>query len=221
MPDIKLLGLAISVYTRIARLALEEKNIDYVLQEVDIFADAGAPQDYLELNPFGTIPCLLHDELVLYETSAINRYVDEISPAISLQPSLPEERARMNQIIGILDNYCYRPMVWDVYVQRVVVPTGGGLADEACITAALPGLRLVLEQLDEWSGKQGFLVGQALSLADLHLYPMLSYFIQTPEGVSMLDAFPGLQQWMRLMQLRRSVQATPFHKQAHDEIENN
>ena len=40
MPDIKLLGLAISVYTRIARLALVEKNIDYVLQEVDIFADA-------------------------------------------------------------------------------------------------------------------------------------------------------------------------------------
>ena len=137
MPEIKLLGLAISVYTRIARLALEEKNIDYVLQEVDIFADAGPPREYLELNPFGTIPCLLHGDLVIYETSAINRYVDEISPAISLQPSPPEQQARMNQIISILDNYCYRPMVWDVYVQRVVVPSGGGLADEASIAAAL------------------------------------------------------------------------------------
>jgi glutathione S-transferase len=220
MPDIKLLGLAISVYTRIARLALQEKNIDYVLQEVDIFADAGPPPDYLALNPFGTIPCLLHGELVLYETSAINRYVDEISPALSLQPSPPEERARMNQIIGILDNYCYRPMVWDVYVQRVVVPTGGGLADEACIAAALPGLRLVLEQLDQWSAERGFLVGQALSLADLHLYPMLSYFIETPEGASMLDTFPRLQQWMRLMQTRRSVLATPFHIQSQGEADN-
>jgi glutathione S-transferase len=221
MSDIKLLGLAISVYTRIARLALEEKNIDYVLQEVDIFADSGPPPDYLALNPFGAIPCLLHGELVLYETSAINRYVDEISTTVSLQPSLPRERARMNQIIGILDNYCYRPMIWVVYVQRVVVPSGGGLTDEASIAAALPDLRLVLEQLDGWCGKRTFLVGQALSLADLHLYPMLSYFIETPEGASMLDVFPGLQQWMHMMQLRRSVRATPFHKQAQDETENN
>ena len=220
MPDITLLGLAISVYTRIARLALEEKNIDYVLQEVDIFADSGPPPDYLALNPFGTIPCLLHGDLVLYETSAINRYVDEISTTVSLQPSSSGERARMNQIIGILDNYCYRPMVWEVYVQRIVVPTGGGLTDEAGIAAALPGLRLVLEQLDEWCGEQGFLVGQALSLADLHLYPMLSYFIETPEGASMLETFPGLQQWMRLMQTRRSVQATPFHLQAQGKTDN-
>jgi len=221
VPEIKLLGLAISVYTRIARLALEEKNIDYVLQEVDIFADAGPPREYLELNPFGTIPCLLHGDLVIYETSAINRYVDEISPAISLQPSPPEQQARMNQIISILDNYCYRPMVWDVYVQRVVVPSGGGLADEASIAAALPGLRLVLEQLDDWRGERDFLVGQALSLADLHLYPMLSYFIETAEGASMLKTFPRLQQWMRMMQSRRSVRATPFHKQAQHETENN
>jgi len=219
MPDIKLLGLGISVYTRIARLALEEKNIDYALQEVDIFADSGPPADYLALNPFGTIPCLLHGELVLYETSAINRYVDEISPAVSLQPQMPRERARMNQIISMLDSYCYRPMVWDVYVQRIVVPADGGSADEDCIAAALPGLRVVLETLAEWHGEQDFLVGQALSLADLHLYPMLSYFIETQEGIHMLEDFRGLQQWMRLMQLRHSVRATPFHQKADDETE--
>jgi hypothetical protein len=49
---------------------------------------------------------------------------------------------------------------------------------------------------------------------------MLSYFIETPEGASMLDAFPGLQQWMRLMQTRRSVLATPFHIQSQDETDN-
>ena len=40
MTDLKLLGLSISVYTRIARIALEEKGIDYELEEVDIFANA-------------------------------------------------------------------------------------------------------------------------------------------------------------------------------------
>ncbi len=214
MADIKLLGLSISVYTRIARIALEEKGIDYRLEEVDIFADPGPPLDYLALNPFGTIPCLLHGDLVLYETSAITRYIDEITPTTSLQPAAPKKRARMNQIIGMLDSYCYRPMVWGVYVQRIVVPAGGGKADEACIVDALTGLRSVLEQLDQWRGENGFLVGQALSLADLHLYPMLSYFTETPEGIAMLDTFPRLRQWMHLMELRHSVRATPFHSKA-------
>jgi len=217
MADIKLLGLSISVYTRIARMALEEKGIDYELEEVDIFADAGPPADYLALNPFATIPCLLHGDFVLYETSAITRYLNEIAPTVDLQPSTPVERARMNQIIGMLDSYCYRPMVWDVYVQRIVVPAGGGEADEARIAAALAGLRALLEQLNRWRGERGFLVGQALSLADLHLYPMLSYFTETAEGVAMLEAFPELQQWMRLMQLRQSVRATPFHTLAENE----
>jgi len=219
MTDIKLLGLSISVYTRIARLALEEKGIDYELEEVDIFADSGPPVDYLALNPFGSIPSLQHGDFVLYETSAITRYIDEIAPTADLQPSTPVERARMNQIIGMLDSYCYRPMVWDVYVQRIVIPAGGGEADEARITTALAGLRTLLEQLHQWRGERGFLVGQALSLADLHLYPMLSYFTETAEGVTMLAAFPGLQQWMRLMQLRHSVRATPFHIRAQDETE--
>jgi glutathione S-transferase len=214
MAEIKLLGLGISVYTRIARIALEEKGIDYRLEEVDIFADPGPPADYLALNPFGTIPCLLHADLVLYETAAITRYIDEITPTTSLQPAAPIERARMNQIIGMLDNYCYRPMIWDVYVQRIVVPAGGGETDEARIVAALAGLRLVLEQLDQWRGEHEFLVGQALSLADLHLYPMLSYFTETPEGIAMLEAFPRLQQWMRLMQSRHSVRVTSFHSLA-------
>jgi len=206
--------LSISVYTRIARIALEEKGIDYRLEEVDIFADPGPPLDYLTLNPFGTIPCLLHGDFVLYETSAITRYIDEITPTASLQPTAPKERARMNQIIGMLDSYCYRPMIWGVYVQRIVVPAGGGKVDEALIVASLAGLRSVLEQLDQWRDEHSFLVGQALSLADLHLYPMLSYFTETPEGIAMLDTFPRLQQWMRLMELRHSVRATPFHSQA-------
>lgn len=219
MTDITLLGLRISVYTRIARLALEEKHIDYELREVDIFADDGVPPDYLAINPFGTIPSLLHGDLVLYETSAINRYLDEISPGVNLQPTIPVERARMNQIISMLDSYCYRPMVWDVYVQRVVVPTAGGAADEAFIAAALPGLRKLLELLDGWSGGRGFLVGKSLTLADLHLYPMLSYFVETPEGERMLDSLPRLQQWLRSMRLRESVQATSFHEQSDDDTE--
>jgi glutathione S-transferase len=211
MTTIKLLGLRISVYTRIARLTLEEKSVDYQLEEVDIFADAGPPAEYLAHNPFGTIPCMMHGDLVLYETGAISRYVDETFPGPALQPSTSAQRARMNQIISILDCYTYRPMVWDVYVQRIVVAGGGGQPDESLIASALPTLQNVLQQLDQWRNDDEFLLGDSITLADLHAYPMLRLFIETPEGVAMLESMPRLQQWMQNMQSRDSVRTTSFH----------
>lgn len=218
MATIKLLGLRISVYTRIARLALAEKNVDYELEEIDIFADSGPPAEYLAHNPFGTIPCLMHGDFCLYETGAISRYVDETFPGNALQPSTSARRARMNQIISILDCYTYRPMVWDVYVQRIVVTGGGGQADESLVAAALPTLEKVLQQLNLLRDDYEFLAGDSISLADLHAYPMLRYFIEAPEGAAMLESFPRLKQWMLQMQARPSAHATSFH--ATTETEN-
>ena len=214
---IKLLGLRISVYTRIARMALEEKNVEYELEEVDIFADSGPPDEYLAHNPFGTIPSLMHGDFYLYETAAITRYIDETFPGVALQPSVSSRRARMNQIIGILDAYTYRPMVWDVYVQRIVVAGSGGRVDEDLVASAIPTLQEVLRQLDLLREDYEFLAGDSISLADLHAYPMLRYFIETPEGTAMLALFPGLQEWMQQMQQRPSARATSFHSMTEAE----
>ncbi|MCP4875939.1 MAG: glutathione S-transferase family protein [Gammaproteobacteria bacterium] len=218
MAMIKLLGLRISVYTRIASLALEEKGVDYELEEVDIFADNGPPEEYLAHNPFGTIPSLIHGDFYLYETGAITRYIDETFPGVALQPARSAQRARMNQIISILDCYTYKPMVWDIYVQRIVVAEGGGKTDEALIASALPTSQNALQQLDELREDNEFLTGEVVTLADLHAYPILRLFVETPEGQAMLDSFPRLQQWMTTMQDRASVRATSFA--STDETEN-
>jgi glutathione S-transferase len=42
-----LYGLSRSVYTRIARLTLEEKGVEYALEEVEIFGPGGAPPAHL------------------------------------------------------------------------------------------------------------------------------------------------------------------------------
>lgn len=211
MTEITLLGLRISVYTRIARLALEEKGVAYELEEVDIFADDGPPADYLARNPFGRIPCLLYGDFCLYETAAICRYIDEIFTGPELQPAQTAPRARMTQIVGVLDHYAYRPMVWDLYVQRVVIPGSGGQPDEALISAALPNIETVLRQLDDWRDTSRFLAGDSITLADLHAYPMLRYLIETAEGAALLESFPRLGAWMTEMQSRPSAGATSFH----------
>ncbi|MDP9651818.1 glutathione S-transferase N-terminal domain-containing protein [Paraburkholderia caledonica] len=53
---VKLYGAAWSVYVRIVRLALEEKQVKYDLVEVDVFAETGVPQEHLTRHPFGRIP---------------------------------------------------------------------------------------------------------------------------------------------------------------------
>lgn len=206
MNEVTLLGLRISVYTRIARLALEEKQVDYGFEDVDVFADAGPPPDYLELNPFGRIPGFVHGDFRLYETAAICRYIDEGFAGPKLQPVRPAHRARMAQIVGVLDHYAYRPMIWDVYVQRVERQPG----DEALIAAALPGIEIVLRQLDDWLDSGAFLAGDSVTLADLHAYPMLRYFVETGEGAEMLASHPRLGDWMAGMKSRSSVRATSF-----------
>ena len=206
MPEVTLWGLEESVYTRIVRLALEEKRVGYILMKMDVFAEDGPSPSHLVQHPFARIPSLVHGYFGLYETAAMTRYVDGTFLGPSLQPGDVVARARMNQIINVLDAYGYRPMVWDVYVQRLVIPTEGGRADEQVITNALPAIQTVLDQLNRWLGGNEFLAGDSLTLADLYGLPMLRYFDETPEGSKMLSSYRCLQEWLLRMATRQSAQ---------------
>jgi glutathione S-transferase len=203
-----LYGLERSVYTRIVRLALEEKGIAYTLHETEIFGPDGVPPEHLAHHPFGRIPVLEHDGFRLYETTAIARYVDESSPGPALQPGEPRTRARMNQIVSILDSYAYRPMVWGVFVERVSRPLSGGVPDDAKVAQSLAAARTCLSALGAIIECRPFLVGSSLTLADLHAFPILAYLSLAPEGQQLLAEYPALDQWLRLMKSRPSVQRT-------------
>lgn len=200
-----LYGLERSVYTRIARLALEEKGVPYVLREVEIFGPDGVPSGHLRRHPFGRIPVLDHDGFELYETSAITCYVDEGFPGPRLQPRSARARARMNQVVGLLDAYAYRPMVWGVFVERVSAPLEGGTTNEAAVAGAIAASTVCLSALDRIVAAPPFLLGEGITLADLHAYPMLRYLSLAPEGDALLARYPRLQAWQESMSGRPSV----------------
>jgi glutathione S-transferase len=206
--DPVLYGLARSVYTRIARLALEEKGVRYAFEEVEIFEQNGVPADHLARHPFGRIPAFAHDGFMLYETGAITRYIDEAFAGTPLQPQEPRERARMNQVISIVDAYCYRPMVWGVFAARIVKPRDGVAPTETGVTESLNRSRTCCASLEEILGDKRYLCGTELTLADLHALPILLYFSLTDEGSAMLSAHPRLRAWLDTMVARPSVQRT-------------
>ncbi len=201
-------GAAYSVYLRAVRLALEEKGVPYRLEEVDIFADGGPPADYLARHPFARIPAFEHDGFRLYETNAISHYVDEAFPGPPLMPSDLRQRTRAHQIISILDNYAYRTLVWDVYVERVEVPDQGGRSDETKIAEALVRARACLAAVEALMAHSAYLAGPQLSLADLRVVPMIAKFRMAPEGARLLGESPGLARWWGEMAKRPSLAAT-------------
>ena len=207
-PAATLYGLSRSVYTRVARLTLEEKAVPYRLEEVEIFGPGGVPAAHIKRHPFGRIPVLSHGDLSIYETAAICRYVDEAFPGPPLQPPTPIGRARMAQVIGLLDAYAYRPMVWGVFVQRVRIPATGGTTDEARVALSLKESRIALDALAALAGDSPHLAGPTLSLADLHAYPMLRLLSLAPEGRAAIDEHRALAGWLARLGTRASVQRT-------------
>lgn len=208
MPAVNLYGLERSVYTRIARLALEEKSVAHTLHEVEIFGPDGAPPEHLARQPFGRIPALEHGGFRLYETAAITRYVDEAFPGPALQPREPQARARLSQVVGVVDAYAYRPMVWGVFVERVRRPAAGGKPDEALIAESLAAAQTCLSALAAIAECAPFLVAPRLTLADLHAFPVLKYFSLAPEGRELMANYPALERWLALMSARPSAQRT-------------
>ncbi len=209
MSDPVVYGPNYSTYVRSARLALEDKGAAYRLQEVDLMKGETAAADYLARQPFGKVPAFEHDGFKLYETAAIERYVDEAFPGPKLQPADPKRRARMTQIISIMDSYGYGVLIGKCVWQRIVVPLQGGKPDEVAIKEAMPRIECSIKALEDLADSTGpFLCGSELSLADLHVAPVMAYFSGTPEGKALLDKSPKLSRWFKGFSNRASMSKT-------------
>jgi len=199
-------GFRYSVYVRIARIALAEKGLTYEHVEIDPFA-TDVPIEYLTLHPFKRVPVLVDGDFALYETEAITRYIDEAFPGPALQPSEPRQRARMAQIISIIDSYGYVPMVRQVAGERVFALFRGRQPNEALIRTGLEASRHVLDALETIIPGDGPITGgKVWSLADFHLAPMMTYFTAAPEGEEALTHYAKLSAWWQVVRERNSVQ---------------
>jgi glutathione S-transferase len=203
-----LFGAPYSVYVRIARLSLAEKGVEYDLVPVDIFTKQGPPPGYLDRHPFGRIPAFEHAGLLLYETGAIARYIDEAFAGPQLQPADIRERARCNQLISIADHYAYPQLVWGIYVERVSKPGRGAVADEAKIAAAIPKAIACLKAISDLMGDNPWLAGRQLTLADLYAAPMFDYFLMAAEGKDMIQQYGNLATWWSRIATRPSMMKT-------------
>ncbi|MEM7213951.1 MAG: glutathione S-transferase family protein [Pseudomonadota bacterium] len=193
-----LYGAEYSVYVKIVQLVLAEKHIDYELVSVDVFSDSDIPDSYLKRSPFGKIPSFSHADVEIFETSAIVRYVDETFPNPPLMPELPNDRARVNQIVSIIDNYAYPSMVWGVYVP---LEDGKPLDNETGeFGEAITLAETTLDALARLCGSNSpFAVDDRITLADFYMLPTFFYFSKTDVGRSLINGNSRICNWFNAL----------------------
>jgi glutathione S-transferase len=200
-------GPSFSTYTRSVRLALQEKGVPHELVEVDVLGGAHKQPPHSARQPFGKVPAFEHDGNTFYEASAILRYIDEVFPGPALMPSTPAARAKVNQVMSIVDSYGYTPCVTNLFIPRVLVPSLGGETDLEKVEGAKAPAALFVKELERLLGSAQFFGGSSVSLADLHALPVVTYLVATPEGKAMCEATPNLRGWLSRLQKRPAVQA--------------
>jgi glutathione S-transferase len=206
MSSIKVYGIPGSPFLRSVEIGLKEKGLEYE------FA-AMSPADmrtawHLEKHPFGRIPIFEHLDFELYETQAILRYLDEIFPNPPLMPGNPRARARVNQVIGIIECYFFPKASAPIAFNRIIGPRLLGLpSNEEAIAEAMPMARTCVATLDGILGDQPYLSGKSMSIADIMLGAQFDLLRDTREGIELISG-TLLEPWLERLRERPSFVAT-------------
>ena len=204
MPGITLWGFDGSTYVRTVKMLLAEKGVTDITQ-VPLNVLTGEPKtpEHLERHPFGKVPVIDINGLRLLETSAIARYLNDVVPGPSLVPATPEDRARMDMVIGIVDSYGYGALLGIAGYH--LFPDFIGGRDDAKLAAAKETAGKVLTFAMTTKGASPFVAGE-LSLADLYLAPCVFYASLTPDADALFAGVDGFADWWD------AVQALPCYQ---------
>lgn len=198
---LRLHGHPVSNYFNAVRGALIEKGVAF---EVVV---EGARQDdaFLARSAMGKIPYLETPHGCIAETVAILDYLEEAGGGIALLPGDPFARAKVRQVVNIVQVYVEAPL-------RTLFP--GVFMGSSNAPGTIAAARLVLDRamraLGHLAEPNPFLLGETLTIADLFAF----YTFDIGERVarfswdsSLLDQVPGLRGWFDRMAARSGSRA--------------
>jgi glutathione S-transferase len=164
------------------------------LQEITLDFAKGEHKhpDYLALNPNGAVPTLVDGELVLTESRAIMQYLAAKKPESGLVPR--DEQARADAVRWqFWDASHFSAHLGSLTFEKIIKPLMGlGEPRQDKIDEASMNLRRFGAVLDERLRGKDYLVGDALTIADLTIASSLMYAKRTDAP---LGDFSNVQSW--------------------------
>src|SRR5690606_6560421 len=151
-------------------LSLEEKPLDFG-------KGAHRNPEYLAINPNGAVPTLVDGDFVLTESRAIMQYLASKKPEAGLVPRDEATRADVTRW-QFWDAAHFSPALGTITFEKVIKPMMGGEPAPRKIEEALVNFRRFAAVLDKHLAGRSFVVGTALTVADLTLAAPLMYATQ-------------------------------------------
>lgn len=195
MANLTLYGTPISTYVRTARLLLASAGIEYDLKDIGIFNGDNETDDYLSKHPFGKIPTLEVDGEYVYETDAITLYLNEKFADEKFSPSDLLAKARMYQVMGIVNSYLYDPAVQTLTIENLVKPQQGKETDQEAVEAAIAPTKKALDAIETLFVGSPYALGSDITIADFYLIPIFFYISKTPQFDAVTADTPKLKTW--------------------------
>ncbi|MEO0680332.1 MAG: glutathione binding-like protein [Pseudomonadota bacterium] len=200
-PDLHLLTAAtMNGYKPV--ILLEEAGLPYDLTFIDFAKKEQKAPDYLKLNPNGRIPTLVDrsaGDFAVFESGAILWYLAE-KHGVFL-PEDPKARSEALQWLMFQMGGVGPMMGQAMYFQRIAAPNGQ--EDPFAIQRYVDESRRLMEVLDTRLKDRDWLVGEAMSVADIATYPWARAYPWAKVSVEGLD---GLKAWFARIDARPAVQ---------------
>jgi len=189
---VKLYYNPLSPNVRRARLTVAVLGIDVEEKLLDFSKGEHKSPEYLALNPNGAVPTLVDGDFVLTESRAIMQYLAAKQPESGLLPRDEQSRADVSRW-QFWDAAHFSPQLGTLAFEKIIKGMMGmGESDAAKIQEALTNFRRFASVLEQRLNGKEYVVGSALTIADLTLAASLMYAAQTEAPVS---EFPNLQSW--------------------------
>ena len=209
MSVVEIIGLDASTFVRSALMACNEKGIPHRLVNGPVGDGSGLKSPaFLALNPYGRMPVMRHNGFLLFETSAIIRYLEAEFGGRRLIPTETKMAALTEQWSSAIGFSGYRNLVVN-YLFHYVFPKGAdGAPDRAAVEAGLPAMKRELEILEGGLEHGTYFCGEEPTMPDLLLVPILEYMRRRPESGHEMARLPRLSRLMAAFEQRESYGRT-------------
>lgn len=160
----QILGVGLSPFVRKVLLCCDYKGIEY---ENLLIMPGDESEDFRRISPLGKVPAFKDDYVELCDSSVIFDYLEGKYPQPALLPSSPQDRARALWFEEFADSALIPHLGAGMFFEKLVGPAMRGTTCNPAVVAAAEEAMKPLQDYLEQQLHGEFLVGGAMSIADL------------------------------------------------------
>jgi glutathione S-transferase len=180
------------------RVVLAEKDLEYERVHVDLHKQEQRASEFLKLNPYGKVPVLIDEDVVVYDSTIISEYLDDEYPNPALMPEDSAGRARVRLLEDFADN-SFTPPAGMILTE---LHKAEGERDAEKVRRYQSEISRVLARLEVMLEGKEYLAGE-FSLADVAFVPRVLTLNQL--GVELEARLQNVAAWIARLRERPSV----------------